>query len=538
MLTRLLVYCAYALKTSEGYQHAKQFFHNLLENPHSRLKSYFDVFMIGIVILSVFLLIYAVSQSQIQQVEWYERAIVGLFIVEYLLRFWLCSDNHKLIIDYYETTRYLNIRFRFSHILKELAVKKLQYLFSPLAIIDLLAILPSYRELRVLRIFIIFRLAKLFRYFNSIKLFADILSSKRFELYTLGIFVGFFVFIGSTALYLFENLDNGGEITSLFDAFYLSVVTMATVGYGDISPHTTSGRVTAMVLIFFGLVFIAFFTSIIVAAFNEKISDMRDNRVYAEIKHFKNFTIICGFGRVGQHIAQQLQKNRQHFVIIDNNPSAVEKARRLGYLVVHANASDNGVLHSVGINQAAAAVLCTTGDDVVNVYITLTSRHLNPDIRIISRANNPENVNKLYQAGATNVIQPFEIAGMLVAEYIGQPVAFEALFGTIRQEKELVMDTLPVLTHSMIDGKTIAETQFGQKKLLLIGVISGNALHAEHKNRYPVKNQHFYFNPDPNFTLRDGDLLLLLGKPVSIDYFRDQIAKSRLRHSLKLRITS
>jgi len=538
MLTRLLVYLAYHLKTSESYQNTKRFFYNLLENPHSKLKSYFDVFMIGMVILSVFLLIYAVSKPQIHLAGWYERGIVSLFIAEYLLRFWLYSDSHKLIIDYYETTRYLNIRFRFSHLLKELIAKKLEYVLSPLAIIDLLAILPSYRELRVLRFFIIFRLAKLYRYFNSIKLFADILSSKRFELYTLSIFVGFFIFIGGTALYLFENSDNGGEITNLFDAFYLTVVTMATVGYGDISPHTTSGRVAAMMLIFFGLVFIAFFTSIIVAAFNEKIVDMRENRIYAELKRFKSFTIICGFGRVGQHIARQLQKNRQHFVIIDNDPASVLKARQLGYLVVHANASDNGVLYGVGINEAATAVLCTTGDDVVNVYITLTSRHLNPGIRIISRANNPENVNKLYQAGASNVIQPFEIAGMVVAEYIGQPVAFEAIFGIIRQERELVMDTLSVLANCMIDGKTIADAQFGQKKLLLIGVISSNAIHSKHKNRYPVKNQHFYFNPDPNFILRDGDLLLLLGKPVGIDYFRDQIAKSRLHHRLKFGMAS
>lgn len=534
MLTRLLVYCAYSLKTSTRYQNFKLFFNDLLENQQSKLKSYFDVFMIGMVILSVFLLIYEASNTQNQLAAWYEQVIVGLFIVEYLLRFWLCSDNHKLIVDYYETTRYLNVRFSYRHLLKELAAKKLNYVLNPLAIIDLLAILPSYPELRVLRVFIIFRLAKLFRYFNSIKLFADILYSKRFELYTLGVFVGFFIFIGGTALYLFENPANGGKVNNLFEAFYLSVVTLSTVGYGDITPLSVSGRLTAMVLIFFGLVFIAFFTSIIVAAFNEKMQDMRDHRIYAEIKRFKNFTIICGFGRVGQHVARQLQKNHQHFVIIDHDPSAVENARHFGYLAIHANASDNGVLHSVGINRAASAVLCTTGDDVVNVYITLTSRHLNSDIRIISRANNPENVNKLYQAGASNVIQPFEIAGMIVAEYIGQPVAFEAIFGIIRQEKELVMDTLSVLPHCMIDGKSIAQAEFEQRKLLLIGVISSNAMHVRSKNRYQLKNQHFYFNPEPHFILREGDLLVLLGKPVSIDYFRSQLAKSRLHNPFKL----
>lgn len=534
MLIRFLVYVAYTLKTSLGYQKTKRFFHNLLENPHSRLKSSFDVFMIGLVILSIYLLIYVEGENSHNLNIWLESVVVTLFIAEYLLRLWLCSDNHKLIIEYYEKTRYLDIPFRIHQVIALLLAKKLNYVFSPFAIIDLLAILPIYRELRILRIFVIFRLAKLFRYFNSIKFFADILNSKRFELYTLAIFLGFLIFIGSTAIYFFENLASGGEIKSLFEAFYLSVVTLATVGYGDLSPHTTSGRLTAMFLIFFGLVFIAFFTSIIVAAFNEKMFDMRENRIYEELNRYKNYTIICGFGRVGQHIAIQLAKTKQHFVIIDNNEAAVEKARRMGYMVIHANASNNEVLKNVGINQGAGAVLCTTGDDVVNVYITLTSRHLNPNIRIISRANGQDNVKKLYQAGASNVIQPFEIAGMVVAEYIGQPVAFEAIFGILRQEKELVMDTLHVQAYSYIEGKRVSEVNFEQKKILLIGIISSHTVNVQHKNRYQVKNQHFYFNPAPHFMLRDGDLLVLLGKPVSIDYFRNQLNKSRLKKHLHM----
>ncbi len=532
MLTRLLVYVAYLLKTSSRYQSSKHFFYNLLENPNNRLKSYFDVFMIGLVILSVFLLIYEVGSKPGELDLWYEHTIVSLFIIEYLLRLWLYSDNHKIIIDYYEQTRYLNIPFRFRHIARLLITKKLEYITSPLAIIDMLAILPSYRELRVLRVFVIFRLAKLFRYFNSIKLFADILSSRRFELYTLAIFLGFLIFIGSTAIYVFENTNNGGHINNLFEAFYLSIVTLATVGYGDIAPQTTSGRLVAMVLIFFGLVFIAFFTSIIVAAFNEKMQDMREDRTYAELNRYKNFIIICGFGRIGQHIATQLEKNQQHFVIIDVNETTIAQARRLGYLVIQADASSNAVLTNAGINQGASAVLCTTGDDVVNVYITLTSRHLNPHIRIISRANNQENIKKLYQAGASNVMQPFEVAGMMVAEYIGQPVAFEALFGILRQEKDLVMDTLCVFGGCMIDGKHIGNVNFEQKKLLLIGVISSNPVHSNHKNSYQVSDQHFYFNPEAHFRLHEGDLLVLLGKTLSIDYFRDQIAKSRLQPHL------
>jgi voltage-gated potassium channel len=529
MLTRLIVYFAYFLKASRRYQSAKLFFYNLLENPNSRLKSYFDVFMICLVMLSVFLLIYEVDHQLGESEVLFEHCVISLFIAEYLLRGWLYSDSHKIILEHYEKSEYLNIPFRIGKVFKIILAQKIKYVFSPLALIDLLAILPTYRPLRVMRIFLLFRLFKLFRYFNSIKVFARVLVSRRFELITLGVFLGFLVFIGSTAIYLFENPANGGQVNNLFEGFYWAIVTVATVGYGDISPLTTGGRIIAMVLILVGLGVLSFLVSIIVTAFNEEMDELRENSTYAELNRFEDFIIICGFGRVGQHIARQLEKDRLRFVIIDTKEASFLKAKRLGYLVIQEDASKNGVIQNAGINNGATAVICTTGDDVINVYITLTSRHLNPDIMIISRANHPDNVKKLYQAGASNVIQPFEIAGMVVAEYIGQPVAFEAILGIIREESHIIMETLCVHSGSMIEGMSIDEIDFEKRKLMLIGIISINPAHQKHKNSYPIKNQHFYFNPEAHFALREGDLLVVIGREYAIDYFRDQIEKSRLK---------
>lgn len=529
MLTRLLVYFSYFLKTSARYRNTKLFFYNLLENPHSQLKSYFDVFMIILVMLSVFLLVYEVGMIPSEIDRLYEQVIVSIFIIEYLLRAWLYSDSHKMILEHYEKAIYLNSPFRLGKVIRLICAKKIEYVRSPLAVIDLLAILPSFRELRVLRILFIFRLFKLFRYFSSIKLFTEVLVSKRFELYTLAIFLGFLIFIGSIAIYLFENPAQGGQVTDLFAALYWSVVTVSTVGYGDITPHTPGGRLISMALIFIGLGVLAFFTSIIVSAFNDKMHVMRVNQTYAELNRYDSFIIICGFGRVGQHIARQLEKDKQHFVVIDIREANVIKAKQQGYLVIQDDASKNEVLEHAGINNGATAVLCTTGDDVINVYITLTSRHLNPAIRVISRANNQDNVKKLYQAGAENVIQPFEIAGLVVAEYIGQPVAFEAILGIIQEEKHILMEAMSVYAGSFIDGKRIAELDFEQRKLMLVGVISANPVHRKHKNSFPIKNRHFYFNPEQYFELQEGDLLVVLGREYGISHFRDQIEKSRLK---------
>ena len=267
MLSKSIVYFAYLLKTSVHYTQAKHFFYNLLENPQSRIKSYFDIFMICLVMLSVFSLVYNVEHTLNETGELFEQFVVVIFISEYLLRAWLYSDTHRIIIEEYEKAKYLNTNLSLFRVLKQVLAKKLQYMLSFFAIIDLLAILPSYRPLRILRILLIFRLFKLFRYSNSIKVFSDVLASKRFELITLAIFMGFLVFIASIAIYLFENNASGGNVRHLYDAFYWSIVTISTVGYGDITPQTHGGRLVTVTLILTGLGVLSFFTSIIVAAF-------------------------------------------------------------------------------------------------------------------------------------------------------------------------------------------------------------------------------------------------------------------------------
>lgn len=528
MLARLIVYFAYFVKKNKHYTQTKQFFYNLLENPESKMKSYFDAFMICLVMLSVFFLVYSVEHTLNEASEWLEQFVVFVFISEYLLRGWLYSDVHRTLIKEYEKADYLNIKFSLFNTLKKIIGKKLRYIFSFFAIIDLLAILPSYRPLRILRVLLIFRLFKLFRYSNSIKIFSDVLSSKRFELITLAIFMGFLVFIASIAIYLFENQSVGGHVRDLYDAFYWSIVTISTVGYGDITPQTTGGRLVTVTLILAGLGVLSFFTSIIVAAFNDKMDTLRDNRAYAELSRYKSHIIICGFGRVGQEVAKQLKNDRQNFIIIDKDEDKIIAAKHKQYLAMQDDASINAVLINAGINRGATAILCTTGSDIANVYITLTSRYLNPEINIISRANRQDSEKKLYQAGANNVIQPFEIAGLLAAGFIGQPVAFEAIRGILHGQKQILMDTLIVSPNSLLENQTIGNIDFKNRKLTLIGVISSNKKHQKYRNSYQVKNQHFYFNPEKYFELQEQDILVVLGRKYSIEHFQDQIKQSSL----------
>ncbi|GFO72057.1 voltage-gated potassium channel [Bathymodiolus japonicus methanotrophic gill symbiont] len=528
MHTRLILYIAYSLKASLRYQRCKAFFYDLLENPQSNLKSYFDIFMICLVISSISLLLYEVEHQTFKWAAIFERFVVTVFIIEYLLRGWVYSDIHSAIIKQHENSEYLGTPFRLHNVLGEILAEKFSYIFSPSAIIDLLAILPSYRPLRILRIFLVFRLLKLFRYSQSIQMFTGVLRNKRFELSMLAIFMGFLIFIASTAIYMFENEKMGGQINNLYDAFYWAVVTMSTVGYGDLTPVTQGGRLVTTALIISGLGLMAFFTSIMVAAFSEKMNEFQQDRVKASIEKLDNSTIVCGFGRVGQDIARQLQEDQQSFVIIDNNEQHIALAKHQGYIALFDDATQNSTLTQAGINQGAKAILCATGDDVANVYITLTSRYLNPDITIIARASHEDNVKKMHQAGASYTVQSYTIAGLLAAEYIGHPVAFEAINGILHGQQDVQMEVLNVHSGCFLDGKSIEQANFAQYKARLIGVASKNPVHARRRNRYKLRNQHFYFNPDSSFILYQGDILVLIGRHLGIEYLHDLIATSCL----------
>lgn len=533
MLTRLTLYLAYSLKTSARYQSVKAFFYDLLKNPHNQLKSYVDLFMIVLVISSVSLLLYEVEHATSTWAILFENCVVTIFICEYLLRGWIYSDIHGIIIMQHEKAEYLDIPFHLHKVLGLVIANKLSYLFSPGSIIDLLAILPSYRPLRILRIFLIFRLFKLFRYSQSMQMFTGVLKNKRFELTTLAIFMSFLIFIASTAIYMFENKNMGGKVNDLYDAFYWAIVTVSTVGYGDITPATTGGRLVTSILIIAGLGVLAFFTSIIVAAFNEKMSEFQEERTKAHIEKLTDTTILCGFGRVGQDIALQLHANKHHFIVIDNNENHIALAKQKGYIALFDDASKNSALEEAGINNGAKAVLCTTDNDITNVYITLTSRYLNPDIAIISRANHEENAKKMYQAGASYIVQSFTIAGLLAAEYIGHPVAFEAIHGILHGQQDIHMEALNIYQNCFLAGISLKEANFDQYRTRLIGVISENPIHAKRRNRYKLRNQHFYFNPDPSFILYEGDIVVLLGRHMGIEHLHDLIITSRLEKSLE-----
>ena len=208
MIGRWVVGIAFFLHDSSRYRRLKKFFHNLLENPTYPYKKFFDYAMMVLIVISVYILVHHVKYEVKPDWLFFNNYVISvIFLLEYLLRFWVYSDNTKVIIEQYEHDLFLQRPFNVLAALRQIIVIKLKFVFSLSAIIDLLAIMPFFHEMRLLRIFILFRVFKLFRYAKSLQQFVSILASKKFEFLTLAVFASVIITVSSVLIYVMEAND-------------------------------------------------------------------------------------------------------------------------------------------------------------------------------------------------------------------------------------------------------------------------------------------------------------------------------------------
>jgi len=513
---QMFVSFAYFLESSRKYKRIKNFFYDVLENDNYKYKKYFDIFMIVIILSSVTILVIDVREHIPQWLDDYDLYFVTtIFIAEYLLRLWLHNDIHKIVIDAYEESLYFEKPIQKRKIIKKILASKLEYITSIPAIIDLVAILPSYRGVRVLRVLVLFRAFKMLRYTRSLTGFLYVLKNKKFELITLFTLFAFFIFMAGIMLYVFEGANVNPKIGHLFDAFYWALITISTVGYGDITPVTPEGKAVSMLIVVTGIGLISLITSVIVSSFSEKLGSIRDDRVINELGKKGELTVICGYGLLGRLVAKDLAGEGIDFVVIDSDEDATVRAENDGFRSICADATNGKIFESLKIESRVSHVLCLTSDDVQNSFIAINVKSLNEDVDVTVRCSNQEIADKLRNVGIDKIVMPEDVAGMMGAVYAGEPVAFKVLLSIIEEKEKTQIDEVRVEKGSFLDGILFGEVDFDSLRLIVLGVFRRDGSNKEMGD--------FIFNPKSNFRIQAGDDLVCIGYTVAVANIKKRI---------------
>lgn len=517
--SRFMINSAYALQGSTTYQKIKKFFYNLLENSAYPYKKYFDIFMITLIFASVIILIREVKYESHDALQIFNDYIISIvFLIEYILRMWVYNDNSKLVIKQYEHDEFLQRDFNPLLMLKDMLKQKLSYMSSPSAIVDLLAIMPFFHQLRLLRIFILFRVFKLFRYTNSLRHLLGVLSNKKHELLTLFMLATIVVFVSGILIYVMEANNPKSPIDTLFEAFYWSLVTISTVGFGDLVPITEEGRMVAMFIIISGIAVLSFSTSIVVSAFTERMDDIVENKLIEEVGRLKQFYLICGYTQTAQQVAKKLRRAGRNIVILDKNREKIKLAVSHKFQAFH---GDPGMLESysklgIDFKQHVIGVLCLEHDDVSNVYTILTIRSINKEVKVLSLLIAQQHRKKLMLAGATQIVHAQELVGLLAKEFSGMPVAFEVIHALRSEQSDVLTEELMINEYIFSQFQSVSDLNVEKYRVLLMGISQ-------------FEDGKFIFNPAQSQKLHVGDILLIIGTNILIDEFKKDLHRKRRR---------
>jgi voltage-gated potassium channel len=291
-----------------------------------------------------------------------------------------------------------------------------------------------------------------------------------------------------------------------FEAFYMTLTTMTTVGYGEVHQLSTRGRVFNSFLIFFGVstLFIA------VGAMTQTIIEWEfgdatgKRRVKRMIDKLKDHYIICGYGRVGRGAAEELARAGVPFVVVDINPDRAERAMIAGQLAVSADSTRDDTLRQVGIERARGLV-AALASDADNLFVLLSAKGLNPRIYVATRAAEEGAEEKMRRAGADAVFAPYSITGHRLAHALLRPhvVQFLDFTTTTSLGEDISIEQVTVSAQSRMNSKTIREMQIGSE----LGVI----VMAIRKS-----DGGMVFNPAADTQIRGGEFLIVMGRQHSL----------------------
>lgn len=286
-----------------------------------------------------------------------------------------------------------------------------------------------------------------------------------------------------------------------WDAFYMTVMTVTTVGYREVHPLSRPGQAFTMVVMVLGVGTLFYTASLVMALLVEGELHHRwqRRRLDRMIDNLSNHFIVCGFGRMGSIIAEEFHRQHVPFVIVDRDGERIQAALEAGYVAVEADASREEVLKRVGIVRARGFV-AAVGTDAENVYAVLSARLLKPDLFIVGRAESEDARRKLTRAGADRVISPYQIGALQIAQTALRPAVVDFMqLATSSENLDLNMEQVQIQPGSSLAGRSLLDTNLRQRfGVVVVGIQRTDG--------------QMEFNPAPEIVMRPGDQLVVLGR--------------------------
>lgn len=313
------------------------------------------------------------------------------------------------------------------------------------------------------------------------------------------------IIIGSLGYYTI-----GGSDWTLLDSLYMTIITLASVGYGEVHVLDNYGKIWSILLIIFGVTGIgALFRTI-----NEEFIQSKrfwKKKMEKTISKLRNHHIICGYGRMGAVIAKELREKNQKFLIIENNEKKVEEIIDKGMLCLQGDATSDDTLLSANIHKASGvAVVLDTDQD--NLFVTMTIKTKYPDIFLLSRCAKEDNQSKLIRAGANRVINPYISGGHRMAEILIKPQVEDSIsvISPKNSKMNLTIDEISLSGVDKYDGVTIKESGIRNKYgVSVVGIM-------DDKGKSTI-------NPSSDELLSSNQTIILIGEVEKMDKFKEQL---------------
>ncbi|MEK6322087.1 MAG: potassium channel protein [Acidobacteriota bacterium] len=293
---------------------------------------------------------------------------------------------------------------------------------------------------------------------------------------------------------------------SWFDSFYFTLITLTSVGYGEPEGTTESTRYFTVVVIILGVGTLGYALSSAAQAVieSELLSTFGKRKMYKDINKLSGHYIVCGAGRVGSGVVRDVARSGHEFVVIEGDETIADRLLAQGHMVLMGDATSEDVLKAAGIERARG-IVCAVSSDPDNLYITLTARDLNKDLRIIARANDEAAVNRLEKAGANKVVSPALTGSTKMAQMLLRPAVADFIeLATMTEQLELEIEQVEIGNESPFIGRPLKATGIrSEHGVIVIGIKRADGA--------------MIFNPSADTIIEERDALVALGSHTSLE---------------------